>query len=620
MRASRTARSPLTWLGALIVVYLGYPLAAFVWRLATSSQRGFQVPGLWPALWVSVAGATVALSLATALGLPLAYALARSRSRWAAVVGVVVQVPLALPPLMSGIILVYVVGPYTYLGRLFGQSLTDSFTGVVIAMTFVSSPFLIVAARAAFASIDEGQLDVAATLGHRFTSRFLRVALPGAGHGIRAGMLLTWLRAFGEYGAVVVLAFNPASLPIYTYNQFSGQGLATTVAPTALALAVAVVAVGVSHLRAPVRRAYVAPRQVAATPFTPRTVAAKPVGFDLDYRIGSFHLELAHPSGALHLGVLGKSGSGKSALLRCVAGLYGSAPGPVTYGDRVVSEVAVEHRRVGYVAQGFALYPHLTVWRHLRFAGASDELASYWLEQLGLEGLANRLPSALSGGQRQRVGLAQVLCRSPEVLLLDEPFSALDVPVRLELRRVLRRLQRETALASVIVTHDPTEAAYLADELIVIDEGRELQSGASRVIFARPNSPEVARLVGVENFHEATVAAPDSLSFEDGRIPIEATALAVGTRVLFSIRPERVRVRAPSGEFVNEEGALRGSVVDVADGGTRYDVLVRLDSGAEMLARVDDAPTTGESCYLELDGAAVSLWPRGSDTATRAPA
>ncbi len=152
---------------------------------------------------------------------------------------------------MSGVLLVYLVGPYTFLGRLFDEQLTDSMVGVVIAMSFVSAPFLIVAAKSSFAAVDQGLLDVAATLGHSDVSRFFRVAVPTAGHGIRAGMLLTWLRAFGEYGAVVILAYNPNSLPIYTYNQFSGRGLPTTLAPTALALAVAVVAVVISRVRVP---------------------------------------------------------------------------------------------------------------------------------------------------------------------------------------------------------------------------------------------------------------------------------------------------------------------------------------------------------------------------------
>ena len=159
---------------------------------------------------------------------------------------------------------------------------------------------------------------------------------------------------------------------------------------------------------------------------------------------------------------------------------------------------------MGYVAQGFSLYPHLTVWQQLLFAeGATPGEAAYWLDHLHLDGLQDRYPDQISGGQRQRVALAQALCRSPELLLLDEPFSALDAPVRQELRRELRRLQHDTGLATVLVTHDPEEAAFLADEVIVISDGRTLQSGSTRDLFARPSSPEVARLLGVANLHRS---------------------------------------------------------------------------------------------------------------------
>jgi molybdate transport system permease protein len=595
----------------LIVVYLGYPLAAFAVRFVTSPQRGFHVPGLFPALWVSLSGATIALALSTLFGVPLAFLLARSKGRLAAVVGLVVQIPLALPPLMSGIVLVYIVGPYTFLGQLFGRHLTDSLVGVVIAMTFVSSPFLIVASRAAFASIDQGLLDVAATLGHSEASRFLRVAVPGAGHGIRAGMLLTWLRAFGEYGAVVILAYNPASLPIYTYNQFSGRGLPTTLAPTALALGVAVVVVLLSRVKLP------APSSRAGVPSTkksPVAVTSQPVRFEIDHHLASLHLEMAHHSDARHLGVLGPSGSGKSALLRCVAGLYGSSPGPVWYGDQSVEGVAVERRGVGYVAQGFSLFPHLSVWRQLLFAkGATPELAAYWLEHLHLKGLEGRMPSELSGGERQRVGLAQVLCRSPRVLLLDEPFSALDVPVRLELRRELRRLQRETGLATVLVTHDPEEAAFLSDELMVIADGRVLQSGTSRLVFSRPASAKVATLVGVENLNLANVVSSNSIEVAGALVPISPTELATGTSVLWCIRPERVTV-VRDDEHVdssNGEGrALRGILNDVADTGTAYDLFVSVGDGLEIKARTWETLDfdVGSRCRVEFDPEGISLW------------
>jgi ABC-type Fe3+/spermidine/putrescine transport system ATPase subunit/ABC-type sulfate transport system permease component len=574
-------------------------------RFVTSPQRGLHVPGLFPALWVSVSGATMALALSTLFAVPLAFLLARSKGRVAALVGLVVQIPLALPPLMSGIVLVYLVGPYTFLGRLSGQRLTDSMIGVVIAMSFVSSPFLIVASRAAFASVDQGLLDVAATLGHSEVSRFMRVAVPSAGHGIRAGMLLTWLRAFGEYGAVVILAYNPASLPIYTYNQFSGRGLPTTLAPTALALGVAVVVVLLSRVKLPTSSSRAT---VLTTTRAPEAVKPQPVRFALDHRLGSFHLEMVHDSNARHLGVLGPSGSGKSALLRCLAGLYGSSPGPVWYGDESVEDVAVERRGVGYVAQGFSLYPHLSVWHQLMFAkGATPELAAYWLEHLHLNGLESRLPSELSGGERQRVGLAQVLCRSPKVLLLDEPFSALDVPVRLELRRELRRLQQETGLATVLVTHDPEEAAFLSDELLVIADGRVLQSGSSRSVFSRPTSAKVAKLVGVENLNLARVATSRSLDIGGAIVAINATDIAPGTSVLWSIRPERVSVSSDleRGEVSNDESraALRGTLSDVADTGTAYDLSVSVGDGFEIHAKTWGLldVNVGSRCRVELD-------------------
>lgn len=603
-------RNPLAWLGGLIVLYLAIPLGGFVVRFVQGPARGFHTPGLFPSLWVSACGATIALALVTAFGVPLAFMLARSKSRLASFVGLIVMVPLALPPLMSGILLVYVVGPYAFVGRLFGGRLTDSMAGIVIAMTFCSAPFLIVAVRAAFESIDQGLLDVAATLGHDDWSRFLRVAVPMAGPSVRAGMLLTWLRAFGEYGAVIILAYNPASLPVYTYNQFSGRGLPTTLAPTALALGVAVIVVLLSRVR--VTRP--APRSVTNAPETPGASPSNPVRFGVDYHVGSFHLSVAFASGARHLAVLGPSGSGKSALLRSIAGLYGSAPGPVWYGDSPVEHVPVEQRRVGYVAQGFALYPHLTVWRQLLFAqGARPALASYWLEHLRLNGLEGRYPAELSGGQRQRVALAQVLCQSPQVLLLDEPFSGLDMPVRWELRRELRRLQRETGLATVLVTHDPEEAAFLADEVIVIANGRALQTGTSREVYSHPASPEVARLLGIANINRATVASDGWITVPGGRIAVRETGLAQGTAVLWSIRPEHVLVSphaASRSLLASTSCSLAATLTDVADLGTSFDLSLAVSDDLVLQARVADTNgyNVGGQCNVELASEAISVW------------
>lgn len=593
-------RSPLPWLAGLVVLYLGVPLVAFGIRLVTSHDRGFHTPGLFPALLVSVECATVSLILITACGVPLAYLLSRSKRRVASLVGTLVQLPLALPPLMSGILLVYLVGPYTFLGRLFGGHLTDSLTGVVLAQTFVAAPFLIVAARASFSSVDPALLDVAATLGHSELSRFRRVAIPQAAHGIRAGMVLAWLRAFGEYGATVILAYHPFSLPIYTYDQFSGIGLPTTMAPTALALGVAATVVALSHLRPSRPRA----RAAVPSPQPPAVVTARPVAFDLDHHVGSFHLTVAYRPAGSRLAILGPSGSGKSVLLRCLAGLYGSAPGPVWYGDEPVAGVAAERRGVGYLAQGFALFPNLTVWQQLQFAkGATEQKAAYWLERLRLVGLQDRYPSELSGGQRQRVGLAQALCRSPELLLLDEPFSALDAPIRRELRRELRRLQHESGIATVLVTHDPEEAAYLADEVIVISAGRELQSGSSRQVFARPRSPQVARLLGIPNLHPGIVASQGLIDSNGALIAADCGGLEPGTSVLWSIRPERV--------LVSEIGGLRGTLIDIADLVSAVEMLISLNDELEIQVRTTEEMDVhvGQRCGVELPSDAISVWP-----------
>jgi ABC-type Fe3+/spermidine/putrescine transport system ATPase subunit/ABC-type sulfate transport system permease component len=594
-------RSPLPWLGGLIVVYLTVPLVAFVLRFISAPRRGFHVPGLFPSLAVSLETATISLAVITLLGLPLAYALARSTSRSAWLIGLVVMLPLALPPLISGILLVYIVGPYTFLGQLFGGRLTNSITGIVLAQVFTAAPFFIVSARSAFHAVDPGTLDMASTMGHTQLSTFRLVALPLAATGIRAGMVLAWLRAFGEYGAVVVLAYHPFSLPVYTYNQFSGIGLPTTLAPTALALLVAAVVIGIGRAVPQHRR--VRPSLVPA-PGPPNPIRSTPATFEIDYRLGTFRLQLSKKSPANNLAIVGPSGSGKSQFLRTLAGLNGPGAGSIWYAGRPMDHTTVNERGVGYVAQGFALYPHLTVWQQLLFGkGSKPETASYFLERLHLTGLQDRYPDELSGGQRQRVALAQALCRSPGLLLLDEPFSAVDTPVRQELQRELRRLQKEIGLATVLVTHDPEEAAFLADEVIVISGGSELQSGPTRELYRRPSSPQVARLLGIVNLNRAVVESTGRIDVEGLKIAASTGDLKPGTPVLWSIRPEQIALL--------EHGGLPGNVADVADVGTSINLFVAVTPTLELHMRTTEQRDfeVGQPCHIALPREAISLWP-----------
>lgn len=603
-------RNPLRWLGGLLVLYLVAPIALFVVRFARAPERGFHVAGLFPSLLISLSCATASLALTCVLGIPLAYVLARSKSTVSRLVEVAITLPLALPPVMGGLIVVYLVGPYSFLGSHLDRQLTNSVYGIVIAMTFCSAPFLILSARATFATIDQALLDVAATLGHSEFSRFLRVAIPVTSPEIRAGMTMTWLRAFGEYGAVTILAYNPASLPIYTVNQFMARGIAPTLAPTMLALFVAGVVVLVSRSRFP-RISHVDLKKITLEP--PVLTRSARLHFDVSRRLGTFQLSLRHSSQSDNIAVLGPSGSGKSVLLRSLAGIYGPAVGTVTFGDDDVSEMRPEQRPVGYVAQGFSLFPHLTVWHNLMFpTNARSGVALYWLTHLKLEGLENHYPSQLSGGQRQRVALAQALCHSPEVLLLDEPFSALDMPIRRELQRELRRLQRETGLATVIVTHDPEEAAFLAQEIIVINKGRPLQSGTNRSLFSRPASREVARLLGISNLHPARTTDSGLLGSDGTHIGVDTGNWTRGTAVLWSIRPERIGVRS-LGDVSDPDPSLTrltGTLVDLADVGTAVDLYVRLGEELELHARLANAVdlVVGEPCILTMFRDDIDVW------------
>jgi molybdate transport system permease protein len=527
-------------------------------------------------------------------------------------VGVVVQLPLALPPLMSGILLIEVVGPYTWLGRLFNGQLTDTVAGIVIAQTFVSAPFLIVAARSAFSTIDPALFEVAATLGHGRWSRFRRVGLPLAEPGIRAGLLLSWLRAFGEFGATVILAYHPYSLPVFTWVQFSSTGLPNALPPTAAALGAAAAVLALARWR-PGRwiwkrlkltgdaKAMHPTHRTGALDASPRS---DPLTFDVATQVGGFALALAQERPVRHLAILGPSGAGKSLTLRCLAGLRGPETGRTRLGGRDIGGLPAEERGIGWVPQDLALLPHLTVWEQVTFGtSAEPALASAWLERFGLSSLRDRRPHELSGGQRQRVALARALAIRPRLLLLDEPFSSLDAPVRDRLRRDLRRLQSELSVTTVLVTHDPEEAAILADEVIVLETGHAAQAGPRSEVFERPASPEVARLLGIENLRTGQISGQGWMTSEGTRLRVLDRGLAEGTPTVWCLRPHHALMASDG---------YAAMVTDVVDLGTWREVLVRLDGGLELTVRTMDglALAPGERCHVAIAPEHVTLWPR----------
>jgi ABC-type sulfate/molybdate transport systems ATPase subunit/ABC-type sulfate transport system permease component len=610
---------PLPWLAALLVAYLAVPVAVFLFHSA-ANPAGFGTPGLFAAIGTSLASATVSVGVLALLGVPLAYLLARGRGPVAALAGAAAQLPLALPPLMSGVVLLYVFGPNTWLGQLSGGRFTESLLGIVLAQSFVSAPFLVTAARSAFRAVDANLPEMAATAGLGPFARFARVELPLAAPGIRAGLLLAWLRAFGEYGATVMLSYHPFSLPVFTYVQFSATGLPAAQAPALLSIAVAASVIAFSRARlGRLLSAAVAGRGGGRRAFAKASGPTKPaspplqrpvaVAFRLSAHAGDFSLELSHQASSHRLAIVGPSGAGKSLTLRALAGL---APGEVYFGGKDVCRLAPERRQVGYLPQGESLLPDRSAWENAMLGPYADPgLARWWFEALGISHLAGRFPRQMSGGQRQRVALARALSGRPELVLLDEPFTGLDAPVRGELVRLLRRLQLAAGFSSVLVTHDMSEAALLAEEVLIISGGRALQAGPVAEVLRRPRSPEVARLVGFGNILPGVALSPEVVLTAGQAVHTGYHGLATGTAVAWCVRPRDVVVSA-----VPAEGACAALVVDAADLGDRWALTLSLNGkGGKVLVEAETPRPPaglGEECFASFPEGAVMVWPVGT--------
>lgn len=242
---------------------------------------------------------------------------------------------------------------------------------------------------------------------------------------------------------------------------------------------------------------------------------------------GKYHaldnINLEIPSGKL-VALLGPSGSGKSTLLRAIAGLEPPDSGQIIINGQDTTHLDIRKRNIGFVFQSYALFKHLTVRQNIAFGlelrkktpSAIKARVSELLDLIQLQGFADRYPAQLSGGQRQRVALARALAVEPTVLLLDEPFGALDAKVRKELRAGLRKLHDEVHVTTVIVTHDQEEAMEVADEIVILDKGRIEQVGSPAEIYDHPASPFVLNFIGEVN---TLPSSAPIFEFADNRLP-----------------------------------------------------------------------------------------------------
>ena len=326
--------------------------------------------------------------------------------------------------------------------------------------------------------------------------------------------------------------------------------------------------------------------------------------------------------------LLGRSGSGKTTILRCLAGLERPDRGTITYdsapwfdANRRIN-LPPEQRRIGFLFQDYALFPHMTVEQNIAFAlhhDARDVRATRvreLLDEFQLAGLEHRYPRQLSGGQQQRVALARAISRRPRLLLLDEPLAALDGPTRDEIRPGLKRFLNRLDIPTYVVTHDRLDAIVLADRILVVDQGRIVQSGLTRDVFSTPVNAGVARLVGVE-----TVAAGVVVEASEGLLVIRVGSsfvhaqgsVSAGSSVDVCIRAEDVTLSRDRPEGMSAQNQWRGRIASIAaDGGV---VRVSLDCGFPLAAVV--TRPAGEALGLREEA---SVWAIVKATAVTAMA
>jgi len=305
--------------------------------------------------------------------------------------------------------------------------------------------------------------------------------------------------------------------------------------------------------------------------------------------------------GGEFLCILGPSGCGKTTLLRIVAGLETQESGRVFFQGKDVSGLPVSKRNIGIVFQSYALFPNLTATENIGYGlknrrtdrEAIRKRVDDLLDLVGLQLMGPKYPAQLSGGQQQRVALARAMALSPDLLLLDEPLSALDAQVRLNLRSEVRQLQRRLGVSTVMVTHDQEEALTMADRILVMDHGRIVQSGTPWDVYNKPTTPFVASFLGSMNFIRDAVKEADGVIRVGGiRLHVDdrfMDGLAPGVPVTVGIRPEDIVVHQ-AGESPRNALPARVGVLEFR--GPRYRVSFHLSLGNGHASSIDaDFPT-----------------------------
>ncbi|MEZ5837644.1 MAG: ABC transporter ATP-binding protein [Geminicoccaceae bacterium] len=342
------------------------------------------------------------------------------------------------------------------------------------------------------------------------------------------------------------------------------------------------------------RRSWRGQRVVAEKPAVEALAACREYGSAGDVVRALDHVDVTIAKGEFFT-LLGPSGCGKTTLLRLIAGFEQPTSGSIRLNGEDITGDPPNRRRVNTVFQSYALFPHMTVSGNIAFGlemlgrprGEIRSTVDRMLALVQMESMAGRRPQQLSGGQQQRVALARALAPSPEVLLLDEPLSALDLKLRKEMQLELKRLQHETGITFIFVTHDQEEALTMSDRIGVMRQGRLLQVGRPREIYNQPVNRFVADFIGETNFLEVTVNGGAFLLNNGERLPLNVeNQPAENSRSTLAIRPEQIVILP---DETNE--GIRGIISETIYSGTATHCHLKLSDGSGLVARVSSPPS-----------------------------
>lgn len=520
-------------------------------------------------LWISLKISLIATFFTFFLGISAAYWMLRYRGKYKIFIEGLFISPLIFPPTVVGFLLLLILGKNGAIGQLLTTiniNIVFTWYGAVIAAVVISFPLMYKATLGSFEQIDPNLLCVAKTLGANESTVFFRVVLPLAIPGVVAATTLSFARALGEFGATLMIAGNipgqTQTIPMAIYFAVEAGAINEAGFWVLVIICISLSSIGLANFwqkaRGKSEKIETNHEQLELDGqlqliLSEEILNSRSLTVNIKKQLADFNLDVNFSNNEQPLGLLGASGAGKSLILRCIAGIETPNAGRIVLNGRVLFDadrsinLPSRLRRIGFLFQNYALFPHLTVAQNIAF-GLPKKTPKLVIKQqvktllisIQLQGYANRYPHQLSGGQQQRVALARALASQPEVLLLDEPFSALDTHLRSQLEQQLIAILASYQGVTLFVTHNLEEAYRVCQNLLVMERGKAIAYNSKQNIFEHPNSVRVAKLTGCKNFSHARFMTNKQVEASDWGVTLQVIESIPSSLSYIGIRAHQI--------------------------------------------------------------------------------